>query len=566
VSTLTPDILNKIHHARALDNAEIQPPAIPFRNIGELMRQQASLYEQKPFLIFYEDSGERSEFTYRRFFDDCIRTVNMLLACGVRRGDRIATVTHNHSDTVVQYFAAWMLGAVVVPINTGETDNRIQYILDNSETVLAFVREPYRARIEAMKSTLPRLRVIVHTGDNPKAGEPHFTRDLPSYSTELPKLEEVGLEDEVLIVYTSGTTGNPKGVVLVQQNLLADAQGIADWHALTPEQTMMCVLPIHHVNGTIVTIMTPMFFGGTLVLNQKFSPKTFFNRIQHEQVNVVSVVPTLLQFLLHEKTLTPAPTPPSTLRHIICGAGPLTVELAQAFEDHFKIRILHGYGLSETTCYSCFLPLGLAPSEHKSWMRDHGFPSIGVPIPQNEMEIHDAAGNSLPPDTRGEIVIRGTNVMRYYFNDVQVNEKTFEFGWFRSGDEGFYKVDSKGRRFFFITGRLKELIIRGGVNLSPFEIDEVLAAIPGIDKAMAVGFENDWYGEEVGAYVCLREGATLTEDEIINACAQKLQFHKVPKVVVFGAEFPVTSTGKYQRNKCKPLFAQYKSVQFPKRG
>lgn len=544
----------------------MQPPAIPYRNIGELIKHHADLYAEKPFLIFYADDGERAEFSYRRFYTDCVRTVNLLIAHGVRRGDRIATVTHNHSDTVIQYFAAWMLGAVVVPINTGETDDRIQYILDNSETVLAFVRDPYLARIDALKPALPHLKVIVHTGEITVVGEPHFSRDLPSYSAELPILDNVELEDEVLIVYTSGTTGNPKGVVLVQQNLLADAQGIADWHKLTPEQTMMCVLPIHHVNGTIVTLMTPMYYGGTIVLNQKFSLKTFFARIHSEQVNVVSVVPTLLQFLLHAKTLTPAPVPPPTLRHIICGAGPLTVELAAAFEDHFKIRVLHGYGLSETTCYSCFLPLDLTAEEHRSWMRDHGFPSIGVPIPQNEMEIHDASGNPLPPDTRGEIVIRGTNVMKYYFADPQINEKTFEFGWFRSGDEGFLKTDAAGRRFFFITGRLKELIIRGGVNLSPFEIDEVLATIPGIEKAMAVGFENDWYGEEVGAYVCLRDGAKVTEAEIIDACARKLQFHKVPKVVIFGTEFPVTSTGKYQRNKCKPLFAQYKSVQFPKRG
>ena len=396
MTTLHPDILKKIDHARTLGHTRLQSPAIPFQNIGELIQQQAARYADKPFLIFYSDTGERSEFSYRRFFEDCCRTVNMLLAYGVRRGDRIATVTHNHSDTVVQYFAAWILGAVIVPINTGETDDRIQYILDNSETKLAFVREPYLARIETMKSSLAHLRVIVHTGETPLESEPHFTRDLPSYSTELPQLAEVEPEDEVLIVYTSGTTGHPKGVVLVQQNLLADAQGIADWHELTPDQRMMCVLPIHHVNGTVVTLMTPMYYGGTIVLNQKFSPKAFFKRISEEEINVVSVVPTLLQFLLHAKTLTPAPEPPETLRHIICGAGPLTVELAAAFEDHFKIRVLHGYGLSETTCYSCFLPLDLTPDEHKSWMRDYGFPSIGVPIPQNEMEIHDASGNSLP--------------------------------------------------------------------------------------------------------------------------------------------------------------------------
>jgi long-chain acyl-CoA synthetase len=179
------------------------------------------------------------------------------------------------------------------------------------------------------------------------------------------------------------------------------------------------------------------------------------------------------------------------------------------------------------------------------------------------MEIHDDRGNPLPPDQKGEIVIRGTNVMKYYFAAPEINAKTFEFGWFRSGDEGFWKSDRKNRKFFFITGRLKELIIRGGVNISPFEIDEVLAAIPGIDKAMAVGFENDWYGEEVGAYVCLRPGAELTAQDIIAACRLKLQPAKCPKVVVFGTEFPVTSTGKYQRNKCKHLFSEYKTIQFP---
>jgi len=378
--------------------------------------------------------------------------------------------------------------------------------------------------------------------------------------------EAVTKDDEALIVYTSGTTGNPKGVVLTQYNLLADAKGISEWHGITNSQRMMCVLPIHHVNGTIVTLMTPMYAGASVVLNQKFQSEYFFERIEKENVNVVSVVPTLLAFLLeyyksHHNTQS---LKPKTFRHIICGAGPLTVELGEQFEEKFGIRIVHGYGLSETTCYSCYLPIHLSDSEHRHWMRDFGFPSIGCAIPQNEMMIADEEGNELAPSQKGEIAIRGFNVMKYYYHNDEANEKTFSYGWFRSGDEGFYEFDESGNKYFFITGRLKELIIRGGVNLSPLEIDEVISRCPGVKAGIAVGFENDFYGEEVGAYVQKNEDPAISEEDVISFCKEHLPFAKAPKVVIFGNDIPVTSTGKYQRNKCKPLFAKWRAVQFRK--
>ena len=329
---------------------------------------------------------------------------------------------------------------------------------------------------------------------------------------------------------------------------------------------MMCVLPIHHVNGTIVTLVTPMYAGASVVLNQKFQSEHFFERIEKEKVNVVSVVPTLLAFLLEYYKLEADAqfAKPDSLRHIICGAGPLTVELGQQFEDAFGIRIVHGYGLSETTCYSCYLPVSLGDKEHKHWMRDFGFPSIGCAIPQNEMMIADDQGHELPPSQKGEIAIRGFNVMKYYYNNDEANEKTFSFGWFRSGDEGFYEIGESGEKYFFITGRLKELIIRGGVNISPLEIDEIIARCPGVKTGIAVGFENNFYGEEVGAYVQKADGADISAEDVISFCKERLPFSKAPKVVVFGNDIPVTSTGKYQRNKCKPLFAEWRTVQFRK--
>lgn len=368
-------------------------------------------------------------------------------------------------------------------------------------------------------------------------------------------------DTEALIIYTSGTTGAPKGVVLDHYNLMADAQTIAEWHNFTPADRAMLILPIHHVNGIVVTLMTPLYSGSSVVLNSKFSASNYWKIIEQAKCTWGSVVPTILAFLC-EKGEDIAQYDLSRFRHLICGAGPLTVQMAQRFDTQFGVRVVHGYGLSETTCYSCFLPIDLNPDAYSHWMFECGFPSIGVPVPVNEMQIQDAEGKPLPPDIRGEIVIRGHNVMREYFKRPEVNADTFKFGWFRSGDEGFYKVGDDGLPYFFITGRLKELIIRGGINLSPFDIDEVLNAIPGIKAAMAVGFENDFYGEEVGAYVQLEENATLTAEEILTACRAALPASKAPKVVVFGETFPVTSTGKYQRNKLKPLFAEWRGVQF----
>jgi long-chain acyl-CoA synthetase len=308
----------------------------------------------------------------------------------------------------------------------------------------------------------------------------------------------------------------------------------------------------------VVTLVTPFYAGASVVLMRKFHASRFFETVAAENVHVVSVVPTLLQFL-NQLAEPPASTP---LKRVICGAGPLTVTVARNFEANFGIRIIHGYGLSETTCYSCYLPLDLSDAEHAYWMSDLGYPSIGVALPVNEMAIHDAGGHPLPDGERGEIVIRGYNVMKEYSGNPDANEKAFTFGWFRSGDEGFAMTDDLGRRFFFITGRIKELIIRGGVNLAPLEIDEVLAKAPGVKSGISVGFENDWYGEEVGAYVVMHEGAEHDSEAILQHCRAHLPFAKCPKVVVFGEQIPVTSTGKYQRMQVAHLFKQWKDVQF----
>lgn len=552
-------IMPSDHPARSAHG--IAAPDVPqsFLSWGDLMRHHDAVHLEKTWLIYVDERGNRSTWSYSVFIDVARRMATHLQDHGVKRGDRVALAGHNHPDTVLAYFACWLMGACAVPLNMTEDEGRLSYIVQNCGTTVVLCRSEYRSRIQTACGDSVITIIDVDT-DSPDPAFYAAVRACEPYPWPHPELDMRW--DDCLIVYTSGTTGNPKGVVLMQQNLFADGTDIASWHGITSDQRMMCVLPIHHVNGTIVTHVAPFVAGASVVLHRKFSPHRFFSSIVNEDVNVVSVVPTLLALLLEARADGSAVSQ-SKFRHIICGAGPLTCELADRFESTYGIRIVHGYGLSETTCYSCFLPVDLTDHEHRSWMQDHGFPSIGVALPCNEMDIHDAAGNSLPPGERGEIVIRGTNVMRGYDANATANAEAFAHGWFRSGDEGFCVADDKGLLYYFITGRLKELIIRGGVNLAPLEIDEVINRAPGVKAGICVGFENNMYGEEVGALV-IASDPTPDAAAIIAFCRANLPFHKSPKVVIFTDALPVTSTGKYQRNKVKHLFGEWKDSQFRK--
>jgi long-chain acyl-CoA synthetase len=544
----------RIRQAQTVRGVPPEQAPFPAASFGAVLQAHLRERPDEVFLIFYSEHNERRQYTYAEFAERVLRTVSFLQHRGIRPGARIATAAHNHPDTIVQYFAAWVLGACVVPLNMTEEDSRLRYILENSGAQLLFCRQDYLGRLGQFCPDSVEV-VPVYEDESTADG---FHAAIRRYEpAAIP--EGDFRESEALIVYTSGTTGLPKGVVLVQRNLFADGYDIARWHGIDARTRMMCVLPVHHVNGTVVTHVTPFLVGASVVLNRKFQTEFFFPRIVAEGVHIVSVVPTLLAFLL-EADADPLEAPRKGFRHLICGAGPLTCELAQRFEQRYGIPIIHGYGLSETTCYSCFLPITLSPEEHAHWMQDYGFPSIGVAIPCNEMAIHDAQGRELPEGERGEIVIRGWNVMQWYFANPKANEEAFTYGWFRSGDEGFYRVDSQGNRYFFITGRIKELIIRGGVNISPLEIDEVLARAPGVRAGIAVGFEHELYGEEVGALVIPEAGASA--EEILRFCARLLPFHKTPKVVLFTDSLPVTTTGKYQRNRVKHLFERWRRVQF----
>jgi long-chain acyl-CoA synthetase len=563
-------VAEHVAQARQMDDGS---PTLPWSSFADFFTSRVNdpCLVNRPFLTYYDDDRQRHcAYSYAEFGAVVQRAATFLHdQVGLRRGDRLATILFNHDVTVALYFAAWLSGITVVPINVEESTDKKRFILEHSEASAVCCWHSDVEGVKGLQRDLPALRHVIALNDDGftdnkirvARGETNHDPLAPGYA-----FHAGSLEDEALIVYTSGTTGPPKGVVLTVENLLIDADAIAGWHHFGLNDRLMCVLPIHHVNGIVVTLVTPFYYKGSTVLNRKFKSDTFWQRLHKDHVTCVSVVPTLLEFLLDAgEDLSSYRF--DSFKGFICGAGPLLKETAMRFEDRFHFPILHGYGLSETTCYACFLPDDLSRDEHRHWLRDYEFPSIGVPLRHNVMTILNDHGQPLAEMSRGEICIRGETVCAGYFKRDDANEAAFKWGWFRSGDEGFYAQDQQGRPFFFISGRLKELIIRGGVNISPLEIDEALTRHPCVQFAMAVPFEHRYFGEEIAAYIVLRESGPLpTERELLEHCRRLLPFSKCPKVILFGHDVPYTSTGKPKRleltTRLAATLAAYRDRQF----
>ncbi|MGB8856235.1 MAG: class I adenylate-forming enzyme family protein, partial [Burkholderiales bacterium] len=461
-------LADNIRKARTLRGLTPDRHDTPWRSFAHLLDARARLTPEQIYLIYYDDkTGERGEYSYSAFNRRVNQAANYFRdGLGVRRGDRVATLAYNHPDTMLLFFACWKIGAVATPQNAGEDDARIAFILQDGECRLLLTMPEYLDRTTAIRPNAQCVKQIV-------ALDNIFQKNLDAQQEVFAAPADNMLDDEAMLVYTSGTTGAPKGLMLSQYNLFADCKAMAEWQGMTAESRMMCVLPLHHMNGINVTHVLPMLVGSSVVLNRGFKASTFWRRMSAEQVHIVSVVPTILQFLC-EANEAISSLDLSACRHFICGAGTLAVSLVTRFEDRFGIKVMHGYGLSETTSFSCFTPLDLTPEQHRYWFTHYGYPSIGVALPVNEMAIHDQEGRAQTAGEKGEIVMRGHNVMLGYFKRDDANLESLRHGWFRSGDEGFYELDDRGRAFYFITGRLKELINRGGVKYSPFEIEEVL--------------------------------------------------------------------------------------------
>jgi long-chain acyl-CoA synthetase len=515
----------------------------PLESIPALVGRLAKVADeqpQRPALTSYRGRTVTGRLTYRELLHRLNGTTHQLATSfGIQRGDRVAILSHNRLELPVLYLAAMRLGAALVPLNPGSAPEDWAYAIEHAGARLLITDSELLLRLPPLAIPICRVDDVATPGAA-GAAEPALSAG----------------EDLAVILYTSGTTGTPKGVGLSQLNVLANGAGMARRFGLEGT-TQLAVLPLYHAHAFGFGLMSALTTGGHLVLAERFDPFAWPEMIRREGVEVTSLVPTLLTPLL-ETRVRAAAVP--TLRHVLVSSAPLSAALASTFEGETGIRLVQGWGLSEYTNFACCLDPEL-PDEERRALLTGELTSVGGALPGTEVKVADQLGRTLGPEERGELCVRGPSRMLGYFRDAASTEAVVDAeGWLRTGDEGYF-LPHRGEPVFFITGRIKEIIIRGGEKLSPLAIErKIFAALPELEGRLVVlGFPHETHGEEVGAYI---EGPPL--DDVMRAGLQAaldvLPPDMRPKVVITGAEnIPRTHTGKIQRRKLQPLFEPHRS-------
>ncbi|MHA2281758.1 MAG: class I adenylate-forming enzyme family protein [Promethearchaeota archaeon] len=498
-------------------------------NLRELVENQAKEYKDKTFL-FWEDS----KISYSQLNELSNKVANFLYELGIRKGDKVSVYLPNMPEFVYLYLGIPKIGAVTGPVNALFKTREVKFVVEHSEAKVIVTIPKFMDIVNEIRNELPNLKHVIVIGERVE-NTLNFWKLMEKASNDAPpKIEINEKEDIAAILYTSGTTGFPKGVLQTHFNIRRNAEMTRDY--LNPDETFrfMLILPLFHVNAQIVTVMTPLSAGASCILTPGFSAQTHWETVEKYKASTFSAVPTVLSILLkmpHDNLDL------SSLNFVVCGAAPLPVEVFREFESTFNCKIVEGYGLTEGTCVSSVNPLPTKSEDRRK------IGSIGLPIPGNEMKIVDDKGTDVPPNTKGEIVVKGDNVMKEYFKNPEANAETLKNGWLYTGDIGHMDEDG----FFFITDRKKDMIIRGGENIYPREIEEVLYSHPDVSLATVIGVRDKIYGELPKAFVVLKEGKSTSSEEIIDYCKKNLANFKVPKYIEFKEDLPKTPTGKIMK-------------------
>jgi len=488
----------------------------------ELLERRAAATPAKSFL-FSERDGRK--WTYLEFDRVVNRTANLLAGHGVKRGDTVSLLLPNSAEYIIAYFACFKIGALAGPINSLLKAEEIAYVVGHSEAKLLLYHSQFRAEVEAARrSETSSLKAALEFDDVANYADHPET---PEQSWGALRLQRA---HEAIIIYTSGTTGKPKGCLLTHGNLLANARQIVNWLGFTSDDRLLSVMPLFHMNAVMVTTIAALYAGGSTVVSPRFSASRFWGIISDYEVTSFGSVATMLSMLL---ATYPEGVPPGVrnrqLRFAMCGSAPVPAEVLRRFEETFKCLVIEGYGLSESTVRATFNPPD-ARRRPGSCGR-----SIGCEIVILDEEDREVAAGEL-----GEIALRGENIFKGYYKNEAATAHAFRGGWFHTGDIGYRDADG----FYYIVDRKSDMIIRGGENIYPREIDEVLYLHPAIAAAAVIGVPDELYGEEVAAFVVLKEGHGASAEEIAQFCRAHLADYKCPKTINFLAELPKGPTGK----------------------
>lgn len=506
---------------------------MPFNSVYDLFSYWAKKNPDKDFVVFPGDP--EIKFTFKDL-DKHIHSITSYLDMkDLKKGSRICLIIQNSPEFVLLYFSALASGVTVVPINPDLSPNEMLFIIRNCKAKAVFYDTVQEHKIEQIRAELP---ILLESVEKYPDFKPYA--QAPNKNFLLPK---IGHFDEGVIIYTSGTTGNPKGAVLNNLNMLADAKGIHDRLKFDSNTKSLCMLPLFHNNGQIITTLAPLYGGGsTVIIKGKASLMAVWGVIDKYGCTWTSVMAAMLSIFLS----LPIERTDKTMLGITSGGQVLTREVQRAFEERFKIPIFENFGLTETTSIAT---LNDYPIDKRRW------DSIGRPIDVNEIKIMDDDGNELPPGTVGEICIRGLNVCTEYFELPEKNKERFRDGWFRSGDFGYCDKDN----YFYFKTRKDFLIIKGGENIYPAELENVLFKHPAVAEAAVIGFPHKLLGEDVAAFVKLNIDAKVTEEELKRFCEGKIAKFKQAKriIIVDGTslgDIPKGPTKKVLYNKLQDFF------------
>jgi long-chain acyl-CoA synthetase len=471
-------------------------------NFASLPDHRAALDPDGPAV-----SDPRVSLTNAGFLQRVRAAASHMNTLGIGPGDVVALKLKNRVEFVVLLFAAWRLGATITPVNPSLTDEEVVRQLDSSGARLLVVEEG-----PATEAGVTKLAVCDLSTEPVGAEQP-------------PHLESSAL---ALLIYTSGTTGIPKGVMLDHANI--DAMADMGRLALQVGQADRCllILPLFHVNGIVVSVLIPLLAGGSVVIADRFDPATFFDTIEDERPTFFSAVPTIYTML----AALPAEVVPDTssVRFAVCGAAPAPAELLTRFESRYGFPLIEGYGLSEGTCASTINPV--------AGPRRAG--TVGIAFPGQQIRIIDESGVEVATGVDGEVTIAGPNVMRGYLGRPDETARVIVDGWLHTGDIGHLDADG----YLTLVGRSKDMIIRGGENIYPKEIEDVLSSDARVLEVAVIGVPDEKWGEVVAAYVQPRSGLTVDPQALHALCARKLAGYKRPTSITVVDAIPKNAVGK----------------------
>lgn len=506
-------------------------------SVHSLIDKNAVCRKEKTFLIAPETNQHMNYGQLQAHAEDIGRALDNI---GIQRQDKVAFLLSNGYWTTVLFLGVMYSGRVVVPLNALAGNMTLSFVIEHSDCKVIFISTEYRQQYASILNSLPNaIRLIDVDVDSGLYGPTFLKSTQPENSNN-----RVAAEDNAILIYTSGTTGQPKGVLLSHGNIVAGGNNTVGAHDLTNADRTLCVLPLYHINAEIVSVIAPLVSGGSIVMPHRFSVSTFWAVATRYSCTWFSVVPTIIAYLLEyaerEGFNRQQYNGFKKLRFGRSASAPLAPEMHKAFEQLFGIPVVETMGLTETAAQILANPMPPQTPRYGSPGQAYG----------NEIKILDKNNQPCSPGVKGELMVRGPNVTTGYYKNLEATATALEpDGWLHTGDMAFCDQDG----FFFISGRYKELIIKGGENIAPREIDEALSEHPAVLEAAGFGIPDTKYGQEVMACVSTKPGAFCTEIELSEYVIKKLGSYKSPKRIFFMDALPKGPSGKIQRLKLPAL-------------